>query len=137
MTVDHKNVKGLAFNKDNQRSWSNGIFGCFGDCATCCVSTFLPCITYAQNKSRIHYLEANGARHPSGGEMINGDCFIHGCLTVIAGLGCILQIGNRKNIREHYRIEGGGAGDCFYSCCCQPCALTQEAREIELEEQSY
>lgn len=36
--------------------------------------------------------------------MINGDCFIHGCLTVIAGLGCILQVSIFPLLHECFLI---------------------------------
>jgi Cys-rich protein (TIGR01571 family) len=35
-----------------------------------------------------------------------------------------------------YGIRGDVIGDCLASCLCNPCALTQERREIELEEES-
>jgi Cys-rich protein (TIGR01571 family) len=46
------------------------------------------------------------------------------------------QIGSRGNIRDRYRIEGGGCGDCMSAWCCTPCELTQESRELELEEKA-
>ena len=50
------------------------------------------------------------------------------------------QVGTRAEIRTRYGIRGGSVGDngdCFVSICCRPCALTQERREIELEERSF
>jgi len=52
-------------------------------------------------------------------------------------IGCILAIFpccramTRGKIREHYGIEGGFAGDCCVHCCCAPCAILQEAHEID------
>lgn len=43
----------------------------------------------------------------------------------------------RGNTRARYNIKGGGLGDCCTAFCCLPCDLTQESREIELEEQSF
>ncbi|KZS97350.1 PLAC8-domain-containing protein [Sistotremastrum niveocremeum HHB9708] len=137
MTLDHRNPKGLPFDQNGKRAWSHDIFSCFEEIGTCCISTFLPCVTYAQNRSRLQHLQAHGTRHPSGGEPFNQDCFVFGCLHACAGLGCILQIGQRQAAREHYRIEGDGGNDFLCSWCCLPCALTQEAREIEAEEKSY
>lgn len=45
-------------------------------------------------------------------------------------------MGVRGNLRNRYRIEGGGCGDCCTAWCCAPCELTQESRELELEERS-
>ena len=44
-------------------------------------------------------------------------------------------MGGRKEIRGRYSIEGGS--DFLCSWCCIPCALTQESRELALEEHSF
>ena len=36
-----------------------------------------------------------------------------------------------------YGIRGDAVTDCLASACCRPCALTQERREMELEEGSF
>jgi Cys-rich protein (TIGR01571 family) len=46
------------------------------------------------------------------------------------------QINNRSETRMRYGIRGDVIGDCLASWLCNPCALTQERREIELEEES-
>jgi 5-deoxy-D-glucuronate isomerase len=45
-------------------------------------------------------------------------------------------MGGRAQTRGRYSIQGDGATDFALACCCAPCSLTQESREIELEEQS-
>ena len=47
------------------------------------------------------------------------------------------QMGSRSDIRNRYDIRGEGIGDCLNSLLCRPCALTQERRELELEESSF
>lgn len=47
------------------------------------------------------------------------------------------QINNRTEIRERYGIRGDTCGDCLASWLCRCCALTQERRELELEEGSF
>jgi len=47
------------------------------------------------------------------------------------------QLRTREEVRERYGIRGAAFGDCLSSWCCRPCALTQERREIELEESSF
>ena len=45
---------------------------------------------------------------------------------------------SRNQTRFRYSIGGGGCtDDCGVPCCCAPCALTQEARELALEERSF
>jgi Cys-rich protein (TIGR01571 family) len=46
-------------------------------------------------------------------------------------------MGSRSDIRSRYDIRGEGIGDCLNSLLCRPCALTQERRELELEERSF
>lgn len=46
------------------------------------------------------------------------------------------QIGQRSNIRDRYRIAGNGCGDCMTAWFCSPCTLTQESREVALEEKA-
>ena len=53
------------------------------------------------------------------------------------GYNVTLQIRTREEVRERYGIRGDAIGDCFASWCCRPCTLTQERREIELEENSF
>ena len=47
------------------------------------------------------------------------------------------QLRTREEARERYGIRGSAFHDCLSSWCCRPCALTQERREIELEENSF
>jgi Cys-rich protein (TIGR01571 family) len=48
-----------------------------------------------------------------------------------------LQIGSRAETRARYSIRGSTVDDCLTSWCCHACTLTQERREIELEENSF
>ncbi|KAH8085965.1 PLAC8-domain-containing protein [Cristinia sonorae] len=130
----NRNALNKSFDKDGKREWSYGLLGCFGDCGTCITSTFCPCIVYSRNKSRIAHFQQNGTPHPNGGEGVGGACAVYSVLCCV-GLSWILQIGTRGDVRGRYSIAGGTFGDCLASCCCTPCELTQEHREIELEEQ--
>ena len=48
-----------------------------------------------------------------------------------------VQLGDRRNLRSRYNIRGSAVNDCLTAWCCRSCALTQERREIELEENSF
>ncbi|KAA1473151.1 PLAC8-domain-containing protein [Dentipellis sp. KUC8613] len=132
----NRNVLNKPYNGNREREWSHGLCSCFGDIGTCCLATWLPCMAYSSNKSRLDYLERNGTPHPTHGEICSGDCVIHGLIT-LCGCGWVLQIGVRNNVRNRYAIEGGACGDCMSAFCCAPCELTQESREIQLEEHSF
>ncbi|EJD54786.1 PLAC8-domain-containing protein [Auricularia subglabra TFB-10046 SS5] len=132
----NRNAKNLPLNSSGEREWSNGLCSCFGDCGTCCVAWCFPCIVYGQNKTRREHLEQQGFPHPTGGESCGSDCLLHGAITACFGFGWIFQIGERGATRRRYNIEGGGCGDCCSTFWCNPCALTQESREIQQEEES-
>ncbi|KAH9964822.1 PLAC8 family-domain-containing protein [Russula compacta] len=95
-----------------------------------------PHIFYSQNKQRFRHLEDHGVPLSGGGERYNDDCRTYFCLTIVY-LWWYPQASNRRNIRRRYGIRGSFMGDCYASCCCVPCALVQERREIELEEESF
>ncbi|KAG6872446.1 hypothetical protein C0995_009703 [Termitomyces sp. Mi166 len=135
MLVNPKNSLNKPDIDGEGREWSHGLCACNG-AGTCCLAWCLPCILYGSNRKRMSYLERNGAPDPDHGGVCNNHCCIYGLLTVCLGIGCILQIGNRGNIRSRYDIKGGGCTDCLTSCFCSPCALTQEKGEIELEEKA-
>jgi len=131
----NRNALNKPVHGSGQRDWSYGLFGCFDACGTCLFSWCCPCFSYGQTQSRYRYLAAQGRPHPSGGELINSDCLVYGAL-MYCGCPCLIAMGGRKNIRERYLIEGSDGSDCLLHACCIPCTLTQESREITLEEQS-
>ena len=47
------------------------------------------------------------------------------------------QMGSRAETRNRYGIRGESTDDCLASLFCRSCALTQEGRELELEEKSF
>jgi Cys-rich protein (TIGR01571 family) len=47
------------------------------------------------------------------------------------------QVQPRVEIRERYAIRGNVINDWLASLCCTSCALTQERREVEVEEASF
>ncbi|KAI0064860.1 PLAC8-domain-containing protein [Artomyces pyxidatus] len=131
-----KNALNKPVSQDGTRDWSFGLFSCFEDCGTCCMSWWCPCIVYGKNRQRLSHLQAQGVPHPDGGETINSDCLVS-CLVGSVGCGWVLNMGARSDIRQRYHIEGSGVGDCCSSYWCLPCDLVQEHREIQLEERSF
>jgi len=126
---------GKPVDQNGERDWNHDFFGCCDDLGTFCLAYWCPCIVYQQVKQRIHALQTTGRADPQrGGSGCGGDCFLYGCLTGCCGLGWVFQIGTRSAIRTRYKIRGGGCTDCLAAACCYPCDLTQESRELELEE---
>lgn len=116
------------------------------------LACFCPCLVYSQNKRRLEHLTKYETPEPMrNAGMCSSDCAIHGALTFLSYnwvlqvrhhwpwfwfTANIAQMGTRASIRTRYRIRGGGCEDCLAAMCCTPCELSQESREIELEEHS-
>ncbi|KAF8157207.1 PLAC8 family-domain-containing protein [Crassisporium funariophilum] len=135
VAAGNRNVKNLPVGGDG-REWSNGLCGCCGDFGTCLVACCCPCIIYGKVKNRYEHLNSKGYPDPNKGGCCSSSCMVHGLL-VWCGVGFIMQMMNRSSVRGRYNIKGGGCGDCCSAFCCTPCELTQESRELELEEQTY
>ncbi|KAG9003533.1 hypothetical protein FRB94_003053 [Tulasnella sp. JGI-2019a] len=133
----NRNALNKPFNTSGDREWSYGLCDCCSDFGTWCLSCWCPCMQYSKNKTRLEFLDRNGRPEPNGGEACGSGCWTYGCLAAWCGLGWIMQIGTRHDVRQRYRVEGGTCGDVFFSACCHSCALTQESREIKLEETHY
>jgi len=120
---------------DGHREWSSGLFTCLEDSITFLFACCLPCTIYSKNKTRYESLQNWGVPHPQGGELVGRGTIMYGVIGCCC-CGGILGMPNRRNIRGRYSIRGGTTSDFLLSCCCAPCALTQESRELELEERS-
>jgi len=132
----NKNALNLPVGPDGKRDWSYGLFDCFSVCGLCCFAAWCPCIVYSRNRQRLRSLQYQGIPLPSGTETNDAQCCIY-CGLLIAGYGWVLQIRTREEIRERYGIRSSPINDCLVSWCCNPCSLTQERREIELEETNF
>ncbi|KAF9511963.1 hypothetical protein BS47DRAFT_1346128 [Hydnum rufescens UP504] len=124
------------FSYNGHRDWSYGGCSCLSAPGTCLCACCFPCCTYAKTQSRVNHLMHQGIPHPSHGDSCTGDCCSYGILLFL-GCPCFLGMGGRKNIRHRYHIDGGCCSDFFCTWCCVPCSLTQESREVSLEEHSF
>ncbi|KAH8829444.1 PLAC8 family-domain-containing protein [Flagelloscypha sp. PMI_526] len=132
-----RNAKNLAIQSDG-REWTYGLFDCCDDGSTCMMSWCCPCVVYSQTKHRLSYLQRHDKPDPEvGGDFCSGTCCGYAALNAFCGLSFALQISTRSTMRSRYNIRGDGCSDCFTAFCCRPCELTQEHREVLLEEESY
>jgi len=92
--------------------WSYGLLGCFGDCRLCLVSFCVPCVQVGRNA-----------------DYFGESCCRAGCLCFLCG--CPYEFLVRNRLRHLRGIKGSMTSDLCYSTLCFPCALTQDAREIE------
>ncbi|KAL9330233.1 hypothetical protein ACSQ67_005236 [Phaseolus vulgaris] len=100
--------------------WSSGLCDCFSDCGICCLTWWCPCVTFG----RIAEIVDRGS----------SSCATTGALYTLLGLircACIYSRFYRSKMREQHGLEGSGCTDCFIHCCCEPCALSQEYRELQ------
>jgi Cys-rich protein (TIGR01571 family) len=76
---------------------------------------------------------ASRLRDPSdlSPEAFNGDCAIHGVLTLFFGSGWIYSMIKRGDIRERFNIPGSGFGDCCAAFWCQCCQVIQSDNEVK------
>lgn len=94
--------------------FQHGLFGCFDNCTVCIITYFCPC--YTQGKIS---------------EKVGESCILHAILFLvpIANLICATII--RGKVRENRGIDGSVVSDCLAIWCCAPCALCQEANEVD------
>jgi len=133
----NKNANDRPIGPDGKRDWSFGLFNCFDRCGLCCWATWCPCVVYSKNRQRVRHLQHQGAPLPGGGERYDDHCYLYGALCALTGHGWVLHIHTREEARERYGIRGDAFRDCLTTYWCRPCSLTQERREIELEEGSF
>ena len=96
--------------------WSNGLFSCFGDCSTCILAFFCPCYVFGKNA-----------------EQLNESCVLYALSQFVPLLDIFCRTSVRGKIREKKNIKGSLPEDlvCHFIWCLSPCALTQEARELQ------
>ena len=104
------------------REWSTGICDCFSDCETCCITYFIPSITYGRNKERIEGV----------GNFVPDCCAFFWFHAFCKCFVSCLTYQSRTSIRRAYNLKDQPCGDCCTHFCCLSCALCQEARELKL-----
>ncbi|XP_037466613.1 cell number regulator 11-like [Triticum dicoccoides] len=100
--------------------WSVGLFDCFGDFRTCCLTFWCPCVTFG----RLAGIVDKGS--PS--------CCMNGTLYVcLACVGCnwLYSCTKRSAMRSQYNLTASPCMDCCVHFFCESCALCQEYKELE------
>eukprot|EP01012_Entosiphon_sulcatum_P034174 TRINITY_DN432_c0_g1_i1.p1 TRINITY_DN432_c0_g1~~TRINITY_DN432_c0_g1_i1.p1 ORF type:complete len:129 (-),score=17.74 TRINITY_DN432_c0_g1_i1:286-672(-) len=104
-----------------QRQFQYSLCSCCDDIPLCLLTWCLPCVTYGRTQSLVE----------------KGDdsswvmwCAIWSVVQYFTGMGCVLQIMTRNNLRKKNNIDGSMCGDICTVCWCPLCQLQQEAREV-------
>ncbi|CAK9134276.1 unnamed protein product [Ilex paraguariensis] len=101
--------------------WSTGLCDCFSDVPNCCLTCWCPCISFGQ----IAEIADKGS----------SSCGVSGALyaliQILTGCGCIYSCVYRSKLRRQYMLPESPCGDFLVHCCCGPCAICQEHRELQ------
>lgn len=97
-------------NTQGSAEWKFGLFGCFADTKLCILTFLAPCYVVGKNA-----------------EGVGEECLLHGLLACVgAQFGPVI----RWRIRQDRNIKGSMLMDGLVYAVCPPCALIQDAREI-------
>ncbi|KAK9793177.1 hypothetical protein WJX73_006652 [Symbiochloris irregularis] len=108
---------------DNGNPWKSGLCDCFDDCGICCFGTFLPCVLYGQNAEKIT------------GESCFGHCLTMYLVQALCGCSCCITGPVRNRLRAQQQLKEDCCGDWCTHCWLQPCAICQEARQLQATSQ--
>ncbi|KAF1349257.1 PLAC8-domain-containing protein [Lizonia empirigonia] len=112
-----------------KQDWHHKGSSCCTPIGTCCLSWWCPCIIYGRTRHRMK----------TRGDMSKYSCCNTSCAIfsgmACAGLSWILPLMNRGEVRDTYNLTGNGCKDCLCACCCAPCDLIQQDKEVEHREE--
>eukprot|EP00258_Populus_trichocarpa_P050043 XP_024466062.1 protein PLANT CADMIUM RESISTANCE 2 isoform X2 [Populus trichocarpa] len=104
-----------------QARWSSGLCDCCSDVPSCCLTYWCPCITFG----RIAEITDRGTTPCA----VSGA--IYGLLLYFTYCSCLYSCLYRSKLRTQYMLEESRCNDFLVHCCCEPCALCQEYRELK------
>jgi Cys-rich protein (TIGR01571 family) len=96
-----------------------GLFDCFDDTNICLYGLFCPCYLFGENVKRTRSTIT-----------LSCPCFLYACDMMY----CVCWYRHRQqrfNLRSYYELPSG-CGDYPTAVFCGPCALCQEARELNI-----
>lgn len=101
--------------------WSTGLFDCFDDYKSCCLTLWCPCVSVGRVTEIVN--EGVVSCRSSG--------TLYTLLIFVCGCTCCYTAWNRSKLRTRYSLEGQHCNDCLTHCLCEECAMCQEYRELE------
>jgi hypothetical protein len=57
------------------------------------------------------------------------------CGLTCLGIPFVLSMLSRGDMRAKYHLKGNAWGDCLCACCCGPCDLVQQDKEVAFREE--
>ena len=117
-------------------TWSSGIFDCYNDEEICWWTCWCAMLVMARTNDQFQLCSS---LRTLCGVFFIGVLYILSLYNVFPGAPVVLLLlvclvpwyfaYNRTSIRNRLGINGNMCGDCGMHCCCNSCALCQEARE--------
>ncbi|KAJ4959988.1 hypothetical protein NE237_019898 [Protea cynaroides] len=104
-----------------QVPWSTGLCDCSDDLNSCCTTCCCPCITFGRISEIID----------KGSSSCGANGAIYALIMYFTACQCLYSCSYRSKLRAQYNLEEGPCADCLVHCCCEPCALCQEYRELQ------
>ncbi|XXG40951.1 hypothetical protein AAC387_Pa01g1533 [Persea americana] len=101
--------------------WSTGLCDCCDDVYSCCITCWCPCITFGQIAEIVDRGSSSCA--------VSGALYM--LLLCVTGCSCLYSCFYRSKMRGQYFLEETPCADCLVHCCCEPCAMCQEYRELK------
>lgn len=101
--------------------WPSGLCACSDDCGLCCLTCWCPCITFG----RIAEIVDRGATSCG----VAGT--IYTLLACFTGCHWIYSCTYRSRMRAQLGLPEACCCDCCVHFCCEPCALSQQYRELK------
>ncbi|KAJ1437893.1 PLAC8 motif-containing protein [Sesbania bispinosa] len=111
----------VTYTKGEETEWSSGLFDCFDNPKNCFITCCCPCITFGQIAEVVD----------KGSTSCGGSGALYTLISCVSGCGWIYSCFYRSKLRQQYRLKESPCHDCLVHCCCDPCALCQEYRELE------
>ncbi|XP_020221963.1 cell number regulator 2 [Cajanus cajan] len=104
-----------------QVDWSTGLCDCFSNFGNCCLTLWCPCVTFGRIANVVD----------KGSTTCGGSGTLYTVVCCLLGCGWIYSCLYRSKMRREYMLKDSPCCDCLVHCCCEPCALCQEFRELE------
>ncbi|XP_047973648.1 protein PLANT CADMIUM RESISTANCE 2-like [Salvia hispanica] len=101
--------------------WTTGLFDCFEDVPNSIITCFCPCITFGQVAEVVD----------RGSVSCGASGALYTLIAVVTGWPCMYSCFYRTKMRRQYELPEIPCPDILAHCCCEPCALAQEYRELK------
>ncbi|CAD6215317.1 unnamed protein product [Miscanthus lutarioriparius] len=116
-------VAGLFPGAGASREWSSGLFDCFDDFDTCCMTFWCPCITFGRTAEIVDH----------GTTSCGTSGALFALIEYLSASWCTWAYSctYRGRMRAQHGLPEAPCADFLVHLCCLPCALCQEYRELK------